>query len=169
MRRPCSASLARRSWTPYVRDWRRQPTPHSCDSSRSAGAQHRPLYYGDSFTIACPTGSGHLMNFFEVAKESADRLSPPLPARCARSAGRLPCHLPRALTSYADFAVEEGWAPSHRIQVCRPGCPAGPAAQYACVLTHAARPLPRPWRTGRAWQEGEKCWIHAPTRSWCSG
>ncbi|MBI5552609.1 MAG: glucosidase [Desulfobacterales bacterium] len=33
------------------------------------------LYYGDSFKIECPTGSGHLMNLFEVAKEIADRLT----------------------------------------------------------------------------------------------
>ena len=33
------------------------------------------LYYGDSFKIECPTGSGHMMNLFEVAKEIADRLT----------------------------------------------------------------------------------------------
>ena len=33
------------------------------------------LYYGDNFTIECPTGSGRLMNLFEVAKEIADRLT----------------------------------------------------------------------------------------------
>ena len=32
------------------------------------------LYYGDHFTIECPTGSGKMMNLFEVAKEIADRL-----------------------------------------------------------------------------------------------
>ena len=32
------------------------------------------LYYGDNFTIECPTGSGRMMNLFEVAKEIADRL-----------------------------------------------------------------------------------------------
>jgi hypothetical protein len=32
-------------------------------------------YYGDTFTIECPTGSGHLMNLFEVAKEISDRLT----------------------------------------------------------------------------------------------
>ena len=32
-------------------------------------------YYGDSFKIECPTGSGKLMNLFEVAKEIADRLT----------------------------------------------------------------------------------------------
>jgi hypothetical protein len=33
------------------------------------------LYYGDAFTIECPTGSGRLMNLFEVAKEISDRLT----------------------------------------------------------------------------------------------
>jgi hypothetical protein len=33
------------------------------------------LYYGDTFKVACPTGSGRLMNLFEVAKEIADRLT----------------------------------------------------------------------------------------------
>ncbi len=32
------------------------------------------LYYGDSFKIECPTGSGKMMNLFEVSKEIADRL-----------------------------------------------------------------------------------------------
>jgi len=32
------------------------------------------LYYGDNFKIECPTGSGNLMNLFEVAKEIANRL-----------------------------------------------------------------------------------------------
>ena len=32
------------------------------------------LYYGDNFEIECPTGSGKLMNLFEVAREIANRL-----------------------------------------------------------------------------------------------
>jgi hypothetical protein len=32
-------------------------------------------YYGDNFKIECPTGSGKLMNLFEVAKEIAERLT----------------------------------------------------------------------------------------------
>ncbi len=32
------------------------------------------LYYGDSFKIECPTGSGTMMNLFEVSKEIAARL-----------------------------------------------------------------------------------------------
>jgi hypothetical protein len=33
------------------------------------------LYYGDDFKIECPTGSGKLMNLFEVSKEISDRLT----------------------------------------------------------------------------------------------
>ena len=32
-------------------------------------------YYGDRFRIECPTGSGRMMNLFDVAKEIADRLT----------------------------------------------------------------------------------------------
>jgi len=32
-------------------------------------------YYGDTFKIECPTGSGKMMNLFEVAKDIADRLT----------------------------------------------------------------------------------------------
>jgi hypothetical protein len=33
------------------------------------------VYYGDNFKIECPTGSGKLMNLFEVSKEISDRLT----------------------------------------------------------------------------------------------
>jgi hypothetical protein len=33
------------------------------------------FYYGDNFKIECPTGSGKLMNLFEVSQEIANRLS----------------------------------------------------------------------------------------------
>jgi hypothetical protein len=33
------------------------------------------LYYGDNFQIECPTGSGKMMNLFEVSKDIADRLT----------------------------------------------------------------------------------------------
>jgi len=33
------------------------------------------MYYGDNFKIECPTGSGTLMNLFEVAKEISERLT----------------------------------------------------------------------------------------------
>ena len=32
-------------------------------------------YYGDTFKVECPTGSGRMMNLFEVAKDIADRLA----------------------------------------------------------------------------------------------
>jgi hypothetical protein len=33
------------------------------------------LYYGDNFKVECPTGSGNLMNLFEVSKELGDRIT----------------------------------------------------------------------------------------------
>ncbi|ULQ54124.1 MGH1-like glycoside hydrolase domain-containing protein [Flavihumibacter fluvii] len=33
------------------------------------------MYYGDNFKIECPTGSGKMMNLFEVSKEIGDRLT----------------------------------------------------------------------------------------------
>ena len=37
------------------------------------------LYYGDNFKIECPTGSGNMMNLFEVSKELSNDLSAFLP------------------------------------------------------------------------------------------
>ena len=46
-------------------------------------------YYGDTFTIECPTGSGNMMNLFEVAREISDRLT----RICLRDAsGRRPVY-----------------------------------------------------------------------------
>jgi hypothetical protein len=36
---------------------------------------HFHLYYGDNFKVECPTGSGKLMNLFEVSREIANRLA----------------------------------------------------------------------------------------------
>ena len=47
------------------------------------------LYYGDNFKIECPTGSGRMMNLFEVAKEICRSAHRHLPARRARPATRL--------------------------------------------------------------------------------
>ncbi len=33
------------------------------------------LYYGDNFKVECPTGSGNMMNLFEVSKEIGERLT----------------------------------------------------------------------------------------------
>jgi hypothetical protein len=33
------------------------------------------LYYGDNFKVECPTGSGKMMNLFEVSQELANRLT----------------------------------------------------------------------------------------------
>jgi len=36
---------------------------------------HFYTFYGDAFRVECPTGSGRMMNLFEVAKEIALRLT----------------------------------------------------------------------------------------------
>jgi hypothetical protein len=46
-------------------------------------------FYGDSFTVECPTGSGVLMNLREVADEIERRL---VSIFKADDKGRLPCH-----------------------------------------------------------------------------
>ena len=45
-------------------------------------------YYGDDFTIECPTGSGMQMTLFEVAQELARRLIVDVPARRRRPPAR---------------------------------------------------------------------------------
>jgi len=37
--------------------------------------QNYYMYYGDNFQVECPTGSGRMMNLFDVSKEIAERLS----------------------------------------------------------------------------------------------
>jgi hypothetical protein len=46
-------------------------------------------YYGDSFTVECPTGSGRQMNLYEVAREIATRLTRTF---LRDEAGRRPVH-----------------------------------------------------------------------------
>ena len=36
---------------------------------------HYYSYYGDNFKIECPTGSGKMMNLFEVARDISNRLT----------------------------------------------------------------------------------------------
>jgi hypothetical protein len=53
------------------------------------------LYYGDNFKIECPTGSGRMMNLFEVSKEISDRLTKTFlrdPSTSSGQAGRRPVY-----------------------------------------------------------------------------
>ena len=47
------------------------------------------LYYGNNFKIECPTGSGRMMNLFEVAKEIVETVDENLPPRRAWPQARL--------------------------------------------------------------------------------
>ena len=46
-------------------------------------------FYGDDFTVECPTGSGRQMTLYEVAEEIARRLASHLPARRRRASAGL--------------------------------------------------------------------------------
>ena len=46
------------------------------------------LYYGDDFTVECPTGSGRQMNLYQVAEEIAPPAGQHLPARTRTAAAR---------------------------------------------------------------------------------
>ena len=50
------------------------------------------LYYGDNFKIECPTGSGKMMNLFEVSQGDRRPAQPDLHPRRARPATRLRRH-----------------------------------------------------------------------------
>jgi hypothetical protein len=50
------------------------------------------LYYGDNFKIECPTGSGKMMNLFEVSKEIANRLVRIFLRDSSTSSGRRPVY-----------------------------------------------------------------------------
>ena len=54
-----------------------------CSSGRCSSTTR---YYGDDFTVECPTGSGQQMNLYEVAEELGRRLARDLPARRRRAA-----------------------------------------------------------------------------------
>ena len=45
---------------------------------------HLYAYYGDDFTVECPTGSGRMMTLFEVARSFAAAPGVDLPARRRR-------------------------------------------------------------------------------------
>ena len=90
-------------------------------------------YYGDDFTIECPTGSGNQMTLFEVAKEISDRL---VSTFLTDESGRGPCTgAPRSSrrtstgvtwccsTSTSTATTAPGSAPRTR--------PAGPASSPA--------------------------------------
>lgn len=58
-------------------------------------------FYGDSLRVECPTGSGHLMNLQEVAKELGRRL---LSLFQPNSEGHRPCH-----GEEARYAIDPHW------------------------------------------------------------
>jgi hypothetical protein len=78
----CGPYLSERQWGTVREDYSENGDAWNCfthDQARSRayrwGEDGLAAYYGDSFKIECPTGSGILMNLFEVAREIANRLT----------------------------------------------------------------------------------------------
>ena len=102
-------------------------------------------FYGDEFTVECPTGSGRRMNLFEVAEEIARRLSgtflrdadghrpcteEPRSSRTIRT-GAISC----CSTSTSTATTAPGWAP-----VTRPGGPVSSPCSSICSAGWMRRP-----------------------------
>jgi hypothetical protein len=88
------------------------------------------LYYGDTFKVECPTGSGKLMNLFEVAREIAQRRNE---SSCAisRDAGR-----------FTEARRNSRPIPSGRITSCS-------TSTSTLTMVRVWEPATRP--DGRAW------------------
>ena len=151
------------------------------------------LYYGDNFKIECPTGSGKMMNLFEVAKEIADRLSriflrdEQRPASGLWRHGKVPVRPPLARPHPLLRILPRrqrgraGRQPSDRLDGCRgqthpdlrpSGSQAGPGrgqaghVQGPAFLTRKAELLSTPAKATRHWKacEGESPLALPPIR-----
>ena len=85
------------------------------------------LYYGDNFKIECPTGSGNLMNLFEVAHEIANLApSSPINPRIADLRPFLTCSEMRVHR----LSHGRAWpsrSPGSRLHFCPPCAEAAPS------------------------------------------
>jgi hypothetical protein len=118
------------------------------------------LYYGDNFKIECPTGSGRLMNLFEVSKEISDRL---VSTFTRDDQGRRPVYggsekfrpirigaTTSSSTSTSTATTAPGWAP-----VTRPGGPGSSPSSSSSTAswTPSARCK---WQEGRVRKSGSE-------------
>ena len=103
-------------------------------------------YYGNDFTVECPTGSGRQMNLYQVAEEIARRLGEHLPARTRTAGGRSTAatakfqedpHWRDCLLFYEYFhgdngaglgaSHQTGWTGRHRPRSCTCSRPSRPS------------------------------------------
>ena len=151
-----SGSAARSTGSPTSRP---SPTP-GCSAATPTGAARSGsgqracssgrccnyyLYYGDGFTVECPTGSGRRMNLYEVAEEISRRLDRHLPARRRTAAARSSAATSRSRTTRtgATAAVLRVLPRRQRRR---------PRGQPPDRLDRARRPLPAPVRRSAAWE-----------------
>ena len=121
------------------------------------------VFFGDEFTVECPTGSGQQLNLYEVAREISDRLTGTFlegrrtaTVRC--TAGSRSCSPTRTgatwccSTSTSTATTAPASAPATR--------PAGPAPWRCCRCSSAASAprhcVPAPAAPSRARQRGRR-------------
>ncbi len=111
---------------------------------------HYYTYYGDEFTVECPTGSGRQMNLYQVAEEITRRLS----AHVLAGAGRPPPgirrqpYLPGGTLTFSAITCcsTETYVPRRQRRRARgqPPGPAGPVSSPAlCTCSRPSRPSRR--------------------------
>ena len=93
------------------------------------------LYYGDNFKVECPTGSGRMMNLFEVAKEIADRLTGIFPATStagdpSTAARRSSSPIPTGATTSSSTNTSTATTAPGSARATRP---AGPGVVAKCI------------------------------------
>jgi hypothetical protein len=135
------------------------------------------LYYGDNFKIECPTGSGNLMNLFEVAREIANRLERIF---LRDKSGRRPVyggtekfqtdpHWKDYILFYEYFHGDNGAGLGASHQTGWTGL-VGKMIELSAAVTQQQRCKPADWRHSRKWQgRSEKpvtfLWFAAEGRS----
>ena len=132
------------------------------------------LYYGDNFKIECPTGSGKMMNLFEVAKEISDRLTGIFlrderagdPSTAARRSSRpTPTGATTSCsTSTSTATTVRVWAPATRRD--GQGSSPRPSSSSACWMPSGHWRGARRPRSPAVPERSEKRCLHGPsTRS----
>ena len=109
------------------------------------------LYYGDNFKIEYPTGSGKMMNLFEVSKEISDRLTRIFLrdgvagvryTAAQRSSSPIPIGaITSSFTNISTATTGRDWAPAIR--------PAGPGSWPSSSIFMAIWMRRGPWKAAR--------------------
>ena len=123
-------------------------------------------YYGDAFTVECPTGSGQLMTLYQVAEELGRRLGAHLPPGRDGPAAGLRRHrrssrtIPSGATTSSSTSTSTATTAPASAPATRPAGPASsPGSLHLFATTSPDRSWPwaclPPWRSERPGRAGD--------------